>query len=125
MNTYNFTKFVRDNIVGDTRISITRASAIRFTTGFIKLNSFGDYKYTLLYYDSQNQAIGIQPTNKQQKEAFKITSEGKSGAASISVTSFLKANNIDPKKYNGRYEWHKESLKGIGELYIIDLKKNK
>jgi len=121
MKKYNFHKFNRENILGDTRISLTRASALRFSSGFYKANSLSEYKYVALFFDKENEAIGIQLTNKPEKGAFKITTEGKNGAGSVSIVSFLKVNKIDPKLYHGRYDWHKETIEGIGEIFIIDL----
>jgi len=43
-------------------------------------------------------------------------------AVALPTRSFLKANNIDPKLYHGRYDWKKEKVEGIGEIFIIELK---
>lgn len=122
MTNYNFQRFNRENILGDTRVSLTLSKAIRFPSSFCKTNSLYKFKYVILFFDSINFAIGMKPTIKAEKGAFKLTNET-GGAISISVVSFLKANKIDPAAHAGRYEWKKEDIAGIGELFIIEIKK--
>lgn len=119
---YSFKKFNRENILGDTRISLTKSRAIRFPSGFLKINKLDNFRYLILFYDRENMAIGMQPVNKPEKGAFKLTKEA-GGAVSISAVSFLKSNNIDLNTYSGRYEWKEVNIKEIGTLYVIELTK--
>lgn len=116
---YNFIKFERDFTTGEDKISISYDSAIRFSAKFCKITDINNYNYALLYFDPVKHSIGIYPSNEREKGSFKITKE--KFAASISATSFLKANKIDPKIYHGSYSWTKENIPSVGQLYIINL----
>lgn len=111
-------------VYGDTNITLTRSHVLRFSSGFYKTNSLKNYKYVILFYDKANEAIGFQFTNISTKGAFKISTEKTNSGGYTSIVSFLKANNIDPYFYHGKYEWHKEFIPGIGETFVVDLKIN-
>lgn len=118
---YNFTKFEKDFTPGAAEISITKHHAISFSAKFCKVTDILKFNYVIFFFDKTRQAIGILPTNKRSKASFKITREKFN--ATVSATSFLKANKIDPKIHSGRYEWTQEHVAKIGELFIIELKK--
>ncbi len=120
-STYNFKRFDKDFTPGAAEISITKHYAITFSAKFCKVTDILKFNYVIFFFDETRQAIGILPTNKQEIASFKLTREKFN--ATVSATSFLKANKIDPKIYSGRYEWKQEHVAGIGELYIIELKK--
>lgn len=118
---YDFRRFEKDFTPGAAEISITKHYAIAFSAKFCKVTDILKFNYVIFFFDKTRQAIGILPTNKQEKASFKLTREKFN--ATVSATSFLKANKIDPKIYSGRYEWKQEYIAGVGELFIIELKK--
>ncbi len=120
---FNFTKFERTNAREVDKITVTASNAIGFPTKFYQDQGLKDYKYVVLYYDSQEMAVGIQFTNnEEEKHKFSILKSKQGYGGSIVATSFFKTSSINPKEYHGRYEWQKENLEGVGELYIIKLK---
>lgn len=118
---YKFTKFERYFTSGDATVSITRASALRFSTKFCKITNIMDFNYVFLFYDASNKVIGIQPTHKKDKNSLKITREG--SAAAVSIEGFMKKYALDVKIYHGTYGWTKERVPDIGDMFIVNLKK--
>ena len=116
---YTFKKFERDFTQGAAEISISRDSTIRFSAKFCKITDILKFDYVIFFFDTAKHAIGMLPTNQRDRGSFKITKEKFN--ATVSATSFLRANEINPKLYQGRYEWIKESIPGIGEIYIVPL----
>lgn len=123
---YNFKKFQEKNSRLESRITITRKSySIGFPTQYYRDNKVNEFKYVVLYYDIGNKAIGIHFTNDQsEKHKFVIHHSDQYGG-SIVARSFLRSNNLDPEKYHGRYNWEKQNVEGIGEMFIIKLKSEK
>lgn len=120
---YTFSKFTALKQRSVNKISITGSNSFNLPSKFYKDNSLGNYNYAILYYDSNNKAIGIQFTNDEtEKSKLKIQKSNRGYGGFISATSFFKTNNIDTKIYKGRYDWKKETVENIGELYIIELK---
>jgi hypothetical protein len=118
---YTFTKFEGHYSRGDTKIGINKSGLMRLSAGFCKETNIKQFKYAILFYDPYNKAIAFKPTNDKKDAVFKITSDD--NAATISVKSFILANNIDLKNRSKRYEWKTQNLPAFGEVYIIDLKK--
>ena len=121
---YQFQEFKGRNVRLEKRITITKSSSIGFPQKFYQDNEIKNYKFIVFYWDKINQAIGIRFTNnKEEQNRFSIIHSKIGYGGSVAARSFLKTYNIDPQKYHGRYEWKKEDIEGIGEMYIIDLKK--
>lgn len=121
---YQFKKFESRHKKQEDRITLTKSSfSIGFPQKFYNDNGIANFKYVVLYWDQSNKAIAIHFTNSEdEKNKFKIN-ESKSGyGGGIGIKSFLKFYNIDPNIYHGRYEWVKQQLPEIGEVYIIKLK---
>ena len=118
-----FQKFEKTNARQEDRITITTSNSIGFPTKFYQDNNLKDLKYVVLYYDKDDLAIGIQFTNsEEEKHKFTILRSNRGYGGAVIATSFFKVNNIDPKIYHGRYEWERQNLEGVGELYVIKLK---
>jgi|ADGO01.1.fsa_nt_gi hypothetical protein len=123
-------KFVKHTQVGkrfEERITITRARHVGFPTQFYEDNHIKDYKYAVLFYDKDNDAIGIKFTNENEPGAIAIARHSKGYGGYISATSFFKANRINTKKYAGRYDFKKVPLREVGfeedgDLFVIELK---
>jgi len=119
---YQFKKFEGKNIRQENRITLTKSNQIGLPTQFYKDNGIKNFKYSTLFWDDGNKAIGIHFTNdREEKSCFSIVHSKKYGG-SVVVGSFFKAYNIDPKIYHGRYEWEKHNLEGIGEIFVLRLK---
>lgn len=120
---YNFKKFEGFGTKTDNRITITRSNSIGLPKKFHSDNKIKKYKHAVLYWDRQNEAVGILFTNdEQEKHKFSIMHSDKYGG-SIAAVSFFKKCDIDPKIYYGKYDWKKENIEGVGELFVINLKK--
>lgn len=120
---YNFTKFTALKQRSVDKISITGSNTFNFPSKFYKDNLIDNYKYIILYFDLASKAIGLKFSNdEEEKSKLTIQKSGRGYGGFISATSFFKTNNIDLTLNKGRYDWKKETIEGIGELYIIELK---
>lgn len=118
---YNFIKFESRNVKTEDRITVTKSQSIGLPTKFYNDNKINQYKYAVLFYDKEVNAIGILFTNDEnEKNGFSIVKSEKYGGSIVS-RSFFKAHNIDTLKYHNRYNWriHKEG--DMGDLYVIEL----
>ncbi len=119
---YNLKKFesVRAKVVD--KITVTRNQSIGFPTGFYRDHKISDFKYVVLYYDSEQRAIGIDFTNDgEEKSKFTIIHSKDGYGGSIIARSFFTSNGIDAKKYYGRYSWEKYPVESVGEIFVIKL----
>jgi hypothetical protein len=120
---YEFIKFQGRNLRQEDRITLTKSNSLGFPKKFYEDNDIKKYSHAVLYWDAKNKAIGVRFTNdKTEKSAFSVMKNTAGYGGGIVVRSFFKINGIDPKIYHGRYEWKKENIEGIGEMFIIELK---
>ena len=119
MSEYKFIKFNGFYPRGDNKIALNKSGLIRLSPGFRRDSDTIKFNYVVLFYDSDNKAVAFKFTNASQEGALKVTKD-KSGAT-ISATSFMKANKLDQSKYLGRYIWKKQNIPDIGEVFIIEL----
>jgi len=120
---YKFVKFEAQHARVEDRITVTKSNSIGFPTGFYKKNNIGGKQYVVLYWDSEAKAIGIEfLNNDSEKSKFKIIHSKTGYGGSIITRSFFRINNIDPKKYYGRYLWKKVTDDVAETLYVIELK---
>jgi hypothetical protein len=109
------------------RITVTRSRSIGLPKQFFDDNKIDSYKYATLYYDKEKQAIGIVFVNDESTPGkIAITRNNQGYGGHVLATSFFKANRINTKKYAGRYDYEKKSLRELGieadgEMYIIKL----
>lgn len=118
---YNFKKFENIRVRLENRITITKSNSIGLPTKFYQDNGIKNFKYSILFWDESNKAIGIHFTNEKNKNGFSIIHSPKYGGQVV-IRSFLKTYNIDPKIYHGRYDYEKYNLEGVGEIFVIKLK---
>lgn len=119
---YQWKKFERTKSRLEDRITVTKSRAFGFPTKFYQDNGLANFKYVVLYYVELEKAVGFLFTNsEEEKFKFSLLRSGNNYGGSIIATSFFKSNNLDPKKYYGRYLWEKLNQEGIGELYVIKL----
>jgi hypothetical protein len=122
---YKFEKFEKRNSRLETRITITKSNSIGLPTKFSEDNRIKRYKYAVLYFDKNSKAIGIHFTNdEEESNKFSIIKSDKYGA-SIVALSFFKVNDIDTRKYHGRYNWKTVEIENIRKLYVIELDNKK
>ncbi len=125
---YNFQKFEATNSRHENRITVTRSNHVGFPTAFYKDNNVANYKYAVLFYDSDRNSIAIHFTNDEMETGkFSIMRNSRDYGGGVVATSFFKSHRIDTKKYAQRYDYQKISfadagLPGEGDLFVIDLK---
>jgi hypothetical protein len=124
---YNFVKHTQVNKRFEERITVTRSRHIGFPTQFYIDNKLADYKFAVVFYDKEKNAIGIKFTSTKEEGAITIARHNNAYGGYISATSFFKYNRINTKKYAGRYEYKKIPLSSTGvdepgDLFVIELK---
>lgn len=121
---YKFEKFEKKNVRQERRITVRKSNSLGFPTKFYEENGIENFKYVVLFWDEKNKAIGIYFTNNEEEEnKFKIIRSPKGYGGSVVTTSFFKTYNINPEVYAGRYEWEKCEEEGVGNLFVIELRK--
>lgn len=118
MKNWSFQKFDGVYHRGDTKIGINKSGLIRLSSGFCRLTSILNFKFCLLYYDRNNDAIAFKFVNTKEDGILKLTKD--TTGATISGKTFFTANGLDLKIYTGRYNWEKQIIPGIGEVFIIE-----
>lgn len=122
---YNFVKFEANNSRIETRISLNKSSTIGLPTAFYQAYHLVEYKYAVLYFDSEKWAVAIRFTNSAEAGIFKVIHDKKGRGAKISIRSFLKTYNINPMVHSGKYLWKKAILPGgYGFIFKLDIKKD-
>src|SRR5687767_5104400 len=126
---YNFIKHTQVGRRFEELITITRARHVGFPTQFYIDNALDTYQYAVLFYDKEQNVIGIKFTAEKEDGSIAIARHSKGYGGYISATSFFKANRINTKKYAGRYEYKKVPLTDVGfnepgDLYVLELKEN-
>lgn len=127
---YQFQKFTDVGKRFEDRITVTRNRAVGFPTQFYKQNGLKNFKYGVLFYDSKKNAIGIKFTNDESEEGRTTINHSTNYGGHLLANSFFKANRINTKKFAGRYDYKKQSLRSMGfeedgSIYIIQLKERK
>lgn len=118
-----FVKFENQNSRFEDRITITTSNSFGYPRKFFNENNINQFKYVVLYFDPEQKNIGFLFTNdEQEKHKYSIIKSKQGYGGSIVATSFFKTNNIDPRKYHGKYNYEKTNLEGVGELFVIKLK---
>ncbi|MFA6253057.1 MAG: hypothetical protein WCV69_02205 [Patescibacteria group bacterium] len=108
------------------KISITNAASFGFTTAFIAENGLSDPQFASLFYDKNQNVIGIQFGKEwKEKNSLKLSFNKIANNASFGARSFFHAHQIKIEDIRGKYEYKKTSLPNIGEVYLIDLNTNK
>jgi len=104
-------------------MTLTRSYTIGFPTKFYQDNEIKKFRYAVLFWDENNSAIGIHFSNdSEEKSKFAILHSKQGYGGSVVARSFFRVNNIDPKIFHGRYDWTQETIEGIGDIFIIELK---
>src|SRR3990167_4189365 len=118
-----FVKFEDTNKRLEDRITVTGRSSFGFPTKFFKDNKIDQYKYVTLFFNLEETEVGLYFHNDEtEKHKFTILKSHQGYGGSIVASSFFRSKNLDAKIYRGRYEYRKENLPEIGEIFVIKLK---
>lgn len=113
-----FVKFTKTGSRLDTpKVSIWTRGQIGFNQGATTEFKLDSYSYAILYYDDEENKIGIEFTNDKTAEGANKLVQRKNSGVSFSATAFLKTYKIDyseTTQYNVIYD------KKSG-LHVIDL----
>ena len=114
-----FERFVKSGRAYRPTASIwARGGQIGLNSGAVQRFKISDYKFAVLYYDSENKRIGIKLTNDEDEPGVMGIVKGATGVF-ISAVSFLDNYNIDHEKTQ-KYAVDYNEDEG---LFIIDLNK--
>jgi len=112
-----FEKFVKTGRGYAPKVSIWMGGQIGFNQGAVERFNIRSFEYAVLFYDKDEQKIGIVFTNEAEEGANKIA-KGKTGAF-ISARAFLDYYGI-PHDKTERYVFNYDET---NKLYVIDLKR--
>lgn len=121
---YKFTEFTQVRAKLQSKITLTESGSFGFTSQLVKDEGLRPYDFVTLYYDSDAKAVGFRFHSDPSYPHLLKVIKSKEYGVSVSATSFLNVNKIDPAKYSDRYGWKKVEQEGIGTLYVIELKEH-
>ena len=99
------------------KVSIRRNGQIGFNNGARKRFELDNYKYVILFYDKENEKIGIKLTNESNENGIMILQKRPLNVA-VSAKSFLEFYELPylkTSRYNPQWDENEKML-------IIDLK---
>jgi len=99
------------------RVSIRKNGQIGLSQGAVQQFKLSDFPYVVLFYDKDQELIGIKPTrDPEEPGAYKLNHKGSS--ATISGLAFLDYFGIDYSR-SQRYEarWDEEH-----QMVVVDLR---
>lgn len=107
-----FEKFEKDNTgrgKAGPRISLRKSGSIGIN-GKAMEEMFNGEDYVTLYYDDDNNKIGIKPERRESKDTYKLQKSNKEGhGGGLSATSFMREFDLIPRKTKQyRARWDKE-----------------
>ena len=105
-------------------ISLNKAGGFSFSSGFCKKYGIDKYPYVTLFYDKKAKAVGFSFSKEAGKGAFKL-SFTKNKTASVRPNSFIRAYEIKPEIFAGRYEPKKHKTEDGEEIFYIILERKK
>jgi hypothetical protein len=118
-------KFENTNQRFEDRISISTNYSFGFPKTFYERNGLETYKYLVIFFNPEENAVGFQFTNSEdEKHKFNIFRSKEKYGINITAKSFFKTYNLDPNKYKGKYTSKKEEFAEAGTLYVINLNEN-
>jgi hypothetical protein len=113
-----FERYVKSGRTYRPTASLWSRGQIGLNRGAVQRFKILEYKFAVLYYDSENKRIGIKLTNDENEAGVMGIVRGATGVF-ISAISFLEFHNIDHTKTRKYAVDYDEDEK----LYVIDLKK--
>ena len=113
---YNFIKYTGKHQWGEDKITITSSKCLYFHQISCNKHQLDQFNYVSLFYDKENKIIGLRFEKEKSPTAYKLTKTNIKGLL-ITLKSFL--NFYDLTGIVGQFDYKKEFIKGIGELFII------
>lgn len=110
------------------RISLNKSYSFGLPPTFYQEQGIANYSHAYLFFDDNQKVVGIQFVKIAGGEkGVKLVTygQGPETGATFIARAFFNKHNIDPKKYYGKYEFTKENVEGVGELYLFQLKESK
>lgn len=104
--------------LGLPKISIWTRGQIGFNNAAMAEHGVTSYKYAVVYYDEDENRIGITLTDDDKEEGISKLVHRKGGGVSFSAMSFLKSYKIDYTKTK-RYDFEYDNE---NKMFIINLK---
>lgn len=108
-------------------ITLTTNEFLSFPSFFLemyKIREMGNEIRLRMYYDKRNRAIAMQFVDKNDPTLYKVNVSEKYGATS-KIRAFLLNNDIDIKKYAGKYEYVKYQAEELGlegpDVFVVQL----
>src|SRR4030043_47653 len=86
------------------QVTLNRSGGFGMSSGMHHKYALDGYSSVKLYYDKGEKKIGIRLIPSQENGAFKLKKRPDQKGAFFGAKSFLRAYDIDPKKFYGRYE---------------------
>jgi hypothetical protein len=120
---YHFEKYnrpPRGKTSDPTTISLTQSGAIGLSAAFYQQQEIHRFAYVHFFYDPLAKALALVFATEKAKNGYKISPNPSSGAT-ISAVALFRKFNLSPIRHKGRYTWKKQTIKGIGTAFIIEL----
>ena len=117
---FNFSKFTEPGGRFSYSISLNKAGGFTFNSGFYRKESLAKHSFVIIFYDKEKKAVGFSFGKERKKESFKLT-HSRHKTASVAPHSFIHANEIDPKKFFGKYDAKKITDNQHGKIFYIEL----
>lgn len=119
-------KFVGYGSKVSRKISLHKSESFGFPPAFFQENGVEDYQYINLYFDKDNKVIAMKMLKeKPQDGGYKIIKYGlgERRGASFNARSFFNNQGMVAADFSGKYDYQMENIDGIGDVYLIELKK--
>lgn len=97
-------------------ISLRKSGGIGIN-GATAIEYFEGKEYAVLYFDEEENRVGIKPVSEEQSNAYKLQGTEESDSLSLNASGFMNEHQLTPEvttRYNA--QWHNEE-----ELVYIDL----
>lgn len=122
MKDYNFKEYNRSRArSGEYSVSVNKTLTLGFNSGFYRSEKISTFKKVRLYFDKQNNAMGIEVTNEENlNNTFTIIHSKIGNTGTVSISGFMKLFGIDKKKYFGPKVPRKIDYKGK-KIFVLDL----
>ena|SRR3989344_2629821 len=118
----SFIKFEGTNKREETRITVTGHSSFGFPTRFYKDNAINQFRFVTLFFNQETNEVGFRfHSDEAEPHKFSISKSKQDYGGGVVATSFFKVNDLKPEAYRGKYDYRKENIPDIGELFIIKL----
>lgn len=98
------------------KVSIWSKGQIGFNQGAVDKFNLSNFEYAILFYDKENQKIGIKFTNEKEEGVVKVVKRPGSGM-SFSAKAFLDFYGIDYLSKQKKYMLHYDRE---NNLYILN-----